>query len=176
MLEGSLLRGEERLAKLAAESSSRAQEQTQMSPVSSPCAQAEKAAALPSASIPSSHPRQDTQIHPSSTFYPLPSNLDLDLGLTPPPRTKPDGLAQWEAFLRDRFIRGGDDDFDYSVVDEDEEYDVLEREQREEAWFDEESPGWAGEDDDGGGGDSDDDEGGKGAERELKGETGVQDF
>ncbi|EGS22668.1 uncharacterized protein CTHT_0011410 [Thermochaetoides thermophila DSM 1495] len=92
------------------------------------------------------------------------SSLNADL--LPPPTNKEEGRAQWEEFLRDRFIRGEDDDFDYSLIDDNDEYDVLERQEQEEAWFDEEEPEWAsscGEEGEGGG-------------RVLKGETGVQDF
>ncbi len=61
--------------------------------------------------------------------------------------------------MRGRFVEGGDEEFEYRVVDEDEELDVLERREREECWFEDEEPGWV-------------DEGGKG----RGGETGVQDF
>ncbi|KAL2183540.1 hypothetical protein L209DRAFT_694418 [Thermothelomyces heterothallicus CBS 203.75] len=86
--------------------------------------------------------------------------------LVPPPRTREEGRAQWEEYLRDRFIRGEDDDFDYSLVDDNEEYDVFERVDREEAWFEDEEPQWATSDEEG--------EGGK--EKILQGETGIQDF
>jgi len=61
-------------------------------------------------------------------------------------------------------VRGEDEDFEYERVDEDEEFDVLERREREEAWFDEESPEWVDEDEEEGDG------------KMLIGETGVQDF
>ncbi|KAK4239477.1 coiled-coil domain-containing protein-domain-containing protein [Achaetomium macrosporum] len=122
VLEGSLLRGEERLARLR---------------------------------------REHQQQQPST------SASTLNAELTPPPKTKEEGRMKWEEFLRDRFIRGEDDDFDYSRVDEDDEYDVLEREEREEAWFESEDPGWAT---------SDDDEGDGKTEKMLQGETGIQDF
>ncbi|KAK4039587.1 hypothetical protein C8A01DRAFT_16451 [Parachaetomium inaequale] len=86
--------------------------------------------------------------------------------LTPPPKTREEGRGQWEAYLRDRFIRGEDEDFDYAAVDEDEEYDVFEREEREEAWFEEEDPEWA----------TSGEEGAGRADKVLLGETGVQDF
>ncbi|KAK3695612.1 hypothetical protein B0T22DRAFT_497551 [Podospora appendiculata] len=96
------------------------------------------------------------------------------------PTTREDGLEQWEAFLRERFVRGEDDDFEYPRVDDDDEYDVLERREREEAWFDEEDPEWASSGDGsgspaskGGGGDP---ETGVRVERFLEGETGVQDY
>ncbi|KAK4248699.1 hypothetical protein C7999DRAFT_40094 [Corynascus novoguineensis] len=86
--------------------------------------------------------------------------------LMPPPKTREEGLAQWEAYLRDRFIRGEDDDFDYALVDDDDEYDVLDRVDREEAWFEEEDPEWA----------TSGEEGERGKEKILRGETGVQDY
>lgn len=75
----------------------------------------------------------------------------------------------WVTFLRERFIRGGDEDFEYGVVDNDDEYDVLERRDKEEAWYDEEEPGWASD------GDSPHN-GGRKIERVLEGETGIQDY
>ncbi len=86
--------------------------------------------------------------------------------LVAPPRTREEGRLQWEGFLRDRFVRGEDLDFEYADVDGDEEYDVLEREEREEAWFEAEDPGWV----------SDSGEGGEQRAAVLLGETGVQDF
>ncbi|KAK4459395.1 coiled-coil domain-containing protein [Cladorrhinum samala] len=87
--------------------------------------------------------------------------------LLTPPKTRAEGEAQWREFLRDRFIQGKDDDFDYEgLVDGNDEFDGLERREREEKWFEDESPGWA----------SGEDDGGMHVERELKGETGIQDF
>jgi hypothetical protein len=135
VLEGSLLRGEERLAKLSKESEA------------------------------------------SGSSQPQPSTACFTAGVPPiaevedvtPPKTKAHGREQWESFLRERFVRGEDEDFEYERVDLEEEYDVLERTEREEAWFDEESPEWVGEDGDG-------EERGQKPERILMGETGVQDF
>ncbi|KAL2198823.1 coiled-coil domain-containing protein-domain-containing protein [Corynascus similis CBS 632.67] len=90
----------------------------------------------------------------------------LNAELMPPPKTREEGLAQWEAYLRDRFIRGEDDDFDYALVDDDDEYDVLDRVDREEAWFEEEDPEWA----------TSGEEGERGKEKILRGETGIQDY
>lgn len=106
----------------------------------------------------------------------------LTATLTTPPHTRAEGREQWEAYLRDRFIRGEDGDFDdYARVDVDDEYDELEREAREEAWFEEEEAAWetvgGDEDEDGGGGGGGGGVGeGGGRERVLEGETGVQDF
>ncbi|GAP89972.1 putative coiled-coil domain-containing protein [Rosellinia necatrix] len=102
-----------------------------------------------------------------------------DLEKRPAPRTAEEGRARWDEFLRLRFVAGGDDDFHYPAVDEDDEYDALERREQEDAWFDDEEPSWIGESD---GDESGDEMGSKGGEkkteieRPLIGETGVQDF
>lgn len=91
------------------------------------------------------------------------------------PETKEQGRRRWEAFLRERFVRGGDDDFDYAAVDGDEALDRMEDRDREEAWFDDEAPEWADDY-------SSDDENNNGGtarskrERVLQGETGIQDY
>lgn len=69
--------------------------------------------------------------------------------------TREEGIELWREFLRERFIRGGDEDFDYAKIDANEELDGVVRRDEEEGWFDDEEPSW---------------EGGK------IGETGVQDF
>ena len=64
-----------------------------------------------------------------------------------------------ERLITEKFLAGGDDEFDYAVVDDDEQYDdwdTIEQDLREK-YFDEEDP-----------------EVGEG--RVLTGETGVQDF
>ncbi|KAL2209552.1 hypothetical protein CC79DRAFT_1332707 [Sarocladium strictum] len=53
---------------------------------------------------------------------------------------KSDGLELWHTFLRDRFVQGNDDDFDYSIVDTNDDYDTLARRDAEDAWFDAEEP------------------------------------
>lgn len=63
-------------------------------------------------------------------------------------------MELWREFLRERFIRGGDEEFDYAGVDGDEELDVVLRRDEEDRWFDEEEPSLMG----------------------GTGETGVQDF
>ncbi|KAI0522126.1 coiled-coil domain-containing protein-domain-containing protein [Xylaria bambusicola] len=98
-----------------------------------------------------------------------------DLEKRSAPKTAEEGRMRWDEFLRLRFIAGGDEDFDYRSVDEDDEFDALERREQEDAWFDIEEPGWVGESD------YDDEveskgEGKKSIERPLTGETGVQDF
>lgn len=99
------------------------------------------------------------------------------------PATKEQGRAIWDEFLRERFVRGGDEDFDYGEVDENEGLGSLEHMDREEAYLDEEQPEWAD--------DSDINETSTGSaagdenlkeyqrrkrERILVGQTGVQDF
>ncbi|KAK4222555.1 hypothetical protein QBC38DRAFT_512883 [Podospora fimiseda] len=84
------------------------------------------------------------------------------------PTTRQEGQNQWIQFLRERFIKGLDEEFDYvGLVDEKEEYDILAEKEREEEWFEGESPSWVGDDEDGDH---------VVVERVLKGETGVQDF
>lgn len=76
---------------------------------------------------------------------------------------KEHGLELWRMFLEDRFVNGGDQEFDYAKSDEDEVFDTLERGDEEEEWYDAEEPSWVGE---------------NGADKDVKtcGETGVQDF
>ncbi|KAK1080803.1 hypothetical protein LTR33_005227 [Friedmanniomyces endolithicus] len=73
--------------------------------------------------------------------------------------SKEEGRARWVEFMRQRFLRGEDGDFEYEVVDESEEYDDRgEEEQRHlEAYLARQSEEYLGE-------------GGP------RGETGVQDF
>ncbi|KAG6096811.1 hypothetical protein E4U30_001204 [Claviceps sp. LM220 group G6] len=70
--------------------------------------------------------------------------------------TKEQGRALWREFLAERFIHGGDEDFRYGDIDEDESLDGEARREEEEKWFEEEEEGWCVE--------------------ERVGETGVQDF
>ncbi|KAG6019704.1 hypothetical protein E4U40_006755 [Claviceps sp. LM458 group G5] len=70
--------------------------------------------------------------------------------------TKEQGRALWREFLTERFIHGGDEDFRYGIVDEDESLDGEARREEEEKWFEEEEEGWCVE--------------------ERVGETGVQDY
>ncbi|KAG5926909.1 hypothetical protein E4U42_002820 [Claviceps africana] len=70
--------------------------------------------------------------------------------------TRERGRALWREFLRERFIRGGDEDFRYGDVDGDEELDGEARREEEERWFGEEEERWVG--------------------GTREGETGVQDY
>ncbi|KAF3000029.1 hypothetical protein E8E14_005879 [Neopestalotiopsis sp. 37M] len=85
---------------------------------------------------------------------------------TAEPDTKEEGRERWNNFLRERFTSGRDEDFDYDTVDADDSLDVLERRDEEEAWFNDEAPGWASD----GGDDS------MTGNKQLQGETGIQDF
>ncbi|KAI1417325.1 coiled-coil domain-containing protein-domain-containing protein [Hypoxylon sp. FL1857] len=99
------------------------------------------------------------------------SNTSSIKGLPRPPATKEEGRERWVEFLRRRFVLGRDDDFDYRAVDENDELDVIERREQEDAWFDDEDPGWASDSAEEHGG-----EGGRKPEKRLEGETGIQDF
>ena len=118
----------------------------------------------------------------SATIAAANFTIDSDLAESRP-ETKEEGRAAWEDFLRERFIRGGDDDFDYGPVDGDEGLDELESRDREEEWFDGEEPEWASDGSEGSAG-ADGDVGPDGEpgrrkgprERVLIGQTGVQDY
>lgn len=95
--------------------------------------------------------------------------------LATPPSNKDEATERWQEFLRARFVRGGDEDFDYEKVDENEDYDTLARKDEEEAWFDDEDPDWASTGDD----EDSKETGGRNKtrpERVLQGQTGVQDY
>jgi len=74
-------------------------------------------------------------------------------------KSREDGMERWKFEMTVRFLRGGDEEFDYRDVDESEEFDEVERRESEERWFDEEEPEWDG-----------------GEMGGTAGETGVQDF
>lgn len=73
------------------------------------------------------------------------------------PKTKEAGQERWKYAMTLRFLRGEDEDFEYQDVDQSEEWDFIERREREEEWFEDEEPEFV----EGGG---------------KEGETGVQDF
>jgi hypothetical protein len=91
------------------------------------------------------------------------------VALSTPPTNKQEAAERWQEFLRARFVRGGDEDFEYDSVDQNEDFDTLARRDEEEAWFDDEDPGWASTGADG-------EERQTRPERVLHGETGVQDY
>jgi len=80
------------------------------------------------------------------------------------PLNKEEGQKRWRWEMEMRFLRGGDDDFEYKDVDESEEYDDRGEEEREaeEKYFAEEEPEWVVED----------------SQKAAKpqGETGIQDY
>jgi hypothetical protein len=84
------------------------------------------------------------------------------------PTSKEEGHARWRWEMEARFVRGGDDDFDYKSVDDNDAYDdhLAETRAAEERYFDDEEPQFV----------SGDDAVRKTQSKELVGETGVQDF
>lgn len=79
------------------------------------------------------------------------------------PMTKEEGRAWWIDEMTQRFLRGGDDDFEYNKVDGNVTYDHPEQERDlQEAWFESME--------------SDFDSDGEGKEKVLTGETGIQDY
>ncbi|EXJ91323.1 hypothetical protein A1O1_04435 [Capronia coronata CBS 617.96] len=84
------------------------------------------------------------------------------------PADKEEGLARWKWEMERRFVRGGDDDFDYSAVDNNPDYDDRATEEREaqDRYFDEQEPEFV----------EDQDDAVKSKNEELQGETGIQDY
>ena len=83
------------------------------------------------------------------------------------PLTKQEGRERFNQQMRWRFLAGNDNDFDYKLVDDSEEYDDLAQERRdaEDRYFDDEEPEWlAGSPDQ------------EKPLADLAGETGIQDF
>ncbi|KAF2265116.1 hypothetical protein CC78DRAFT_553203 [Lojkania enalia] len=77
--------------------------------------------------------------------------------------SKEEGKAWWVDEMTQRFLRGGDENFDYTTVDGNHKYDHPEEERDiEDAYFDSM--------------DSDFDTDGEGKEKVLTGETGIQDY
>lgn len=69
-------------------------------------------------------------------------------------------MRRWEELIRARLVAGADDEFDYNTVDFDDTLDGgWQAACKEEQWFEDEPEAWADD-----------------AERQLEGETGVQDF
>lgn len=84
------------------------------------------------------------------------------------PVDKEEGLRRWRWEMEMRFIRRADSEFDYSTVDENDEYDdrTAEDLEAEERYFGAETPQFVmGED-----------AVKRSESKELEGETGVQDF
>jgi len=115
---------------------------------------------------------QSLQLSPSSAFSSKPHPIPFVSYFRGPngevigddgeePKNREEGLERWKFEMTVRFLRGGDEDFDYRDVDESEVFDEVERRESEERWFDEEEPEWDGEGEEKGG---------------TSGETGIQDF
>ncbi len=78
------------------------------------------------------------------------------------PMTKEEGHKWWVDEMTQRFLRGGDDDFEYAKIDNEKYDDPEEERDIQDKWF--ESM------------DSDFDTDGEGKEKVLYGETGIQDY
>lgn len=117
------------------------------------------------------------------------NGLTSDIGLSAAelvddnPGSKEEGRAAWDEFLRERFVRGGDEDFEYVNVDGDDDLDSLEYMDTEEAYFDDQEPEWAddSEEDEEAmesvAADGDKADGGRPRRaRVLVGQTGIQDY
>ncbi|KAF2970547.1 hypothetical protein GQX73_g3033 [Xylaria multiplex] len=179
VLEVDLLRGEAKLSKLTNDASRGADNGASEGLESSGSTRAEPTASYnlqPSRSRSSSrtrwHPEPNSVCETEMNWEELEALETHDLEKRSAPQTAEEGRTRWDEFLRLRFVTGNDEDFDYRMVDEDDEYDALERREQEDAWFDNEDPGWAGESDY----DDEIETKGKDVERPLTGETGVQDF
>ncbi|KAI0912158.1 coiled-coil domain-containing protein-domain-containing protein [Ustulina deusta] len=184
VLEVDLLRGEARLSKLANNTRCGADPRVSGSPASESLAptaeptdsrisRLSRSVSSPGTPDPNSVPETEAEMN----WEELEALEAHDLEKRSAPQTAEEGRMRWDEFLRLRFVAGGDEDFDYPTIDEDDEYDALERREQEDTWFDNEEPGWFGESDY----DYDDEtgpngEGKKSVERPLMGETGVQDF
>ncbi|KIW20379.1 hypothetical protein PV08_00954 [Exophiala spinifera] len=85
------------------------------------------------------------------------------------PANKEDGYARWRWEMETRFMRGGDDDFDYSTVDDNPEYDdrAIEEQDAEDRYFDAQEPEFLVESNE---------ENSQSPGKVLQGETGIQDF
>ncbi|POS81356.1 coiled-coil domain-containing protein [Diaporthe helianthi] len=173
VLETSLMRGEDRLDRVA---SSLSGDSPAPGPGPGPRGTNQPASSCSSRGpLPSTAGGSQASFAASTTaaaFF----TIDADLAESGP-ETKEEGRAAWEDFLRERFIRGGDDDFDYGPVDGDDSLDELESRDREEEWFDGEDPEWASDGSEGSPGPDGGPSKRRGPrERVLTGQTGVQDY
>lgn len=182
VLEVDILRGEARLSKLSEDTKRRASDTIggsgngdSLAPVAEPTDDRipQRSSPQPVSGSPEADPMPVAR--PEMNWEELDTLETHDLEKRSAPQTAEEGRTRWDEFLRLRFIAGEDEDFDYRSVDEDDEFDALERRDQEDAWFENEEPGWVGESD------YDDemelrDEGKKPIDRPLIGETGVQDF
>ena len=86
------------------------------------------------------------------------------------PANKEEGYARWKWEMEARFVRGADEDFDYSAVDDNEQYDdhALEALEAQDRYFDDEKPEFVFG--------ADAAKRTRSQEQKLEGETGVQDY
>ena len=173
------MRGEERLAKLAAENpssdggESRARD-GRFSSLTGAAASDTRTGLWGSNSAEPSQPSQPASSSPQGGIVPV-TALEADILIATPATTKEEGIEQWQMFLRERFVRGGDEDFEYAQVDHEDAYDVIEQREQELAWFEDEEPEWASDEGSPGHEGKAEDVRGR-VERMLEGETGIQDF
>ncbi|KAK7916974.1 hypothetical protein PG985_010582 [Apiospora marii] len=151
VLEVDLRRGEAKLAQLSESSSpDKGQETTAGQPSSSQAGTALAAAA--------------TAALPVGLEEVLPQDEAQANGK---PESQEEGRQRWDEFIRNRFILGHDEEFDYGPVDGNDAFDELERRDEEEAWFGDEEPSWVGGEDEATASED---------KSRLQGETGLQDF
>ncbi|KAJ5512528.1 hypothetical protein N7463_002080 [Penicillium fimorum] len=106
-----------------------------------------------------SHPDPNAMM--SYTRGPDGEILAEDRDEIPPNKEEGERLWRWEMGLR--FMQGNDSDFDYTTVDQNEDYD--DHSDKQDQYFEDEEPEWVV---DGTRGDD--------ARPNLQGETGIQDF
>ncbi|TPX07633.1 uncharacterized protein E0L32_010732 [Thyridium curvatum] len=154
VLEGSLLRGEARLARMAESYASQPTgggDSSRADPASSSAfrpadirthyqyQQPSPTAAAAASQPPSRADFLPAERNPATASAAAQAFAESD---DDPPADRAEGQRRWDDFLRERFVHGGDDDFDYAgLVDADDRYDELERRDAEDAWFDDEEPG-----------------------------------
>ncbi|KAK7413560.1 hypothetical protein QQX98_007569 [Neonectria punicea] len=95
------------------------------------------------------------------------TGVSLDNSWEHPAADREHGRQLWHDFLENRFVRGLDDEFDYSAIDHNDEFDSMVRKDAEDAWFEDEEPSWTE--------DTVVSDAGKEAAT-RQGETGVQDY
>lgn len=115
-----------------------------------------------------SEPTPDPPTEPPTSTITIPQALTIDRPWDQPVSDREQGLELWREFLEFRFVHGQDDDFDYTRVDQDQDLDVLEHQDAEDDWYDEEEPSWV--DDNGS------DTRMNGNDPLRTGETGIQDY
>ncbi|KAH6973383.1 coiled-coil domain-containing protein-domain-containing protein [Ilyonectria sp. MPI-CAGE-AT-0026] len=95
------------------------------------------------------------------------TDATLDNSWTHPATDREHGQQLWRDFLENRFVHGHDEEFDYSIIDNNDEFDSMVRKDAEDAWYDDEEPSWVEDA-------AVSDVGNNAAKRD--GETGVQDY